>query len=149
MTTATRPPETEAPAAPPERPVASALFTWGAVLVSSLLVAGLYVDLWAHSHGRVDQSFFTPWHAMLYGGYTVAAAYLALATLRGRRRGLPLRRSLPDGYGLSLVGAAIFALAGAGDMAWHMAFGIEMGVDALFSPSHLALAAGGTLIVAG
>ncbi|MGH2720793.1 MAG: hypothetical protein ACRDJO_04210 [Actinomycetota bacterium] len=149
MTTTTTPPHTAPPATAPERPAASAAFTWGVVLVSALLVAGLYVDLWAHSHGRVDQSFFTPWHAMLYGGYTVAAAYLAFATLRSRRRGLPLRWSLPEGYGLSLLGAAIFALAGAGDMAWHMAFGIEMGVDALFSPSHLALATGGTLIVAG
>jgi Tol biopolymer transport system component len=149
VTTTTRPPQTPAPTAAPERPTASPLFTWGVVLVSALLVGGLYVDLWAHSHDKVDQSFFTPWHAMLYGGFTVAAAYLAFAALRGRRRGLPLNRSLPEGYGLSLVGAGIFAVAGVGDMVWHMVFGIEMGVDALFSPTHLALATGGTLIVAG
>src|SRR5690349_306769 len=32
-------------------------------------VGGLYLDGWAHDHGMVDKTFFTPWHAVLYSGY--------------------------------------------------------------------------------
>jgi hypothetical protein len=33
-------------------------------LLSAWLVGGLFPDGWAHAHGRVDQSFFTPWHTV-------------------------------------------------------------------------------------
>ena len=36
-------------------------------LISCAIVFGLYIDGWAHNHGFVDDSFFTPWHAVLYG----------------------------------------------------------------------------------
>jgi hypothetical protein len=41
----------------------------------------------------------------------------------------------------------VFALGGAADLGWHQVFGIEGGVDALVSPSHLILFAGGMLIL--
>lgn len=149
MTIVARPPSAPTATAAQDRPAATALFVWSVVALSALLVGGLYVDLWAHAHGRVDQSFFTPWHGLLYGGYALGAAFLTLVAFRNRRRGLPLRRVLPEGYGLSLAGAALFTVAGVGDMLWHMAFGIELEVDALFSPTHLLLAAGGVLIAGG
>jgi hypothetical protein len=34
-------------------------------------------------------------------------------------------------------------------MAWHLAFGIEVNVDALYSPTHLVLAIGGVLMASG
>jgi WD40 repeat protein len=40
-------------------------------------------------------------------------------------------------------------VAGVGDMIWHSIFGIELEVDALFSPTHLMLFTGGILIVSG
>jgi hypothetical protein len=65
------------------------------------------------------------------------------------RRGLPLRESVPTGYELSLLGAGIFLVGGVADMAWHIVFGIEANVDALFSPTHLILAVGGVLMASG
>ncbi len=47
------------------------------------------------------------------------------------------------------AGAAVFLIGGALDLLWHTLFGIERGVDALLSPTHLLLATGGILIVTG
>src|SRR2546427_9617079 len=127
----------------------SAGFDWTIVALSGVFVSGLFLDGWAHAHGRVDQSFFTPWHAVFYGGYPAVASTLVAALLRHRARGHPWRRALPPGYGLSLLGTLIFAVAGAGDMIWHLLFGIEVGTQALLSPTHLALALGMGLIVSG
>src|SRR5215470_15537635 len=58
-------------------------------------------------------------------------------------------RTLPDGYGLSLLGCILFAIAGVLDMTWHLTFGIERGFQALISPTHLTLMVSGGLIVSG
>jgi TolB protein len=50
---------------------------------------------------------------------------------------------------LSLVGAALFFIAGIIDLGWHEVFGFEVGTDALFSPSHLLLATSGIFMVSG
>ena len=119
-----------------------AWFDWTMVGLCGWFVAGLYVDGWAHHHGKVDDSFFTPWHAMLYSGFGAVTTFLALMFFRGRR-------ALPEGYGLSLLGGAIFLGGGVADMVWHILFGIEESVEALYSPTHLLLALGMTLIVSG
>ncbi len=67
--------------------------------------------------------------------------------MRGGRAGRVGLAAIPRGYGLGLAGAAIFGLGGLCDMLWHLIFGIEQGLDALLSPSHLALVAGATLIL--
>jgi hypothetical protein len=118
-------------------------------ILGAVFAGGLYLDGWAHVHGHVDQSFFTPWHAVLYSGFLVLAAVIAGSARAGLRRGLPLRESVPPGYELSLLGAAIFLGGGVADMAWHLVFGIEANVDALFSPTHLVLAIGGVLMASG
>ncbi|BAS12423.1 conserved hypothetical protein [Arthrobacter sp. Hiyo8] len=41
----------------------------------------------------------------------------------------------------------LFLISGMADFAWHSVFGIEQGLKALFSPSHLGLATGGFLIL--
>jgi hypothetical protein len=113
------------------------------------LLGGLYLDGWAHIHVPALETFFTPWHAVLYSGYAANAAALVVTFCRNRRRGAARSRALPAGYRLSLVGVFIFFFAGVADMLWHVAFGIEDGVEGLISPSHLALALGGGLIVTG
>ncbi|MDP1795187.1 MAG: hypothetical protein Q8K63_13710, partial [Acidimicrobiales bacterium] len=45
------------------------------------------------------------------------------------------------------VGHDVAAFGGAGDAAWHSAYGVERGVDALLSPTHLVLFAGLILIL--
>lgn len=55
--------------------------------------------------------------------------------------------SWPHGYGLAAAGVVIFGLGGGGDMLWHVVFGVEVGIDALLSPTHLVLLAGGALVL--
>jgi Tol biopolymer transport system component len=112
-------------------------------VTSAWLVVGIYLDGWAHNHAKVD-SFFTPWHAVLYSGYAANAAVL-FASVRFERG----RLRAPRGYGLAVLGAVIFGVAGVLDMLWHIAFGVEVNVSALLSPSHLLLATGATLMVLG
>ena len=56
-------------------------------LVSCWFLAGVFLDGWAHTHGLVDRTFFTPWHAVLYSGYFANAIVLTGATVLNRWRG--------------------------------------------------------------
>jgi hypothetical protein len=126
-----------------------AAFDWLMAACGTWLIGGLYLDGWAHIHIPALESFFTPWHAVLYSGYIAGAVTLAVTLRRNRRRGASRWDALPAGYGLSLAGAFIFFFGGLADMVWHSAFGIEIGVEGLISPSHLALALGGGLMITG
>jgi hypothetical protein len=120
-----------------------------AILLASWLVGGVYLDGWAHNHIARLETIFTPWHAVLYSGYASLAVCLVVVAVRNYRRGLPWRLTMPAGYGLSLVGAGIFAVAGVLDLTWHTLFGIERSIEALFSPTHLLLGLGAMLMVTG
>jgi len=122
---------------------------WTMALLGLLFVGGLFLDGWAHNHGKVDQSFFTPWHAFFYGGFLLTGGALVGALLLNRVRGFSLADAIPAGYRTSLLGLFVFAAGGVGDLAWHNAFGIEEDVEALFSPTHLLLGIGIALIVTG
>ena len=112
------------------------------------LAGGLFLDGWAHSHVPELETFFTPWHAVLYSGYAALALTLAPGRLwRGRPEG-PLRTWVPAGYGLGLLGAILFAVGGVVDMTWHTLLGIEVDLEALLSPPHLLLLTAGTLMIA-
>jgi hypothetical protein len=117
--------------------------------LSALFLTGLMVDGWAHFHGRVDDSFFTPWHLVFYSAFALCALALGLKQWRGVADGHTFGRALPKGYGASLAGVVIFGLGGAGDMVWHTLFGIESGTEALLSPSHIALGIGMALVFTG
>jgi hypothetical protein len=131
------------------RPPHSIGLDWAMAILSALFVGGLFLDGWAHTHGRVDQSFFTPWHAVFYAGYAMTASALVASLLRNHARGCPWQLALPVGYGLSGLGALIFGAGGVTDLIWHTIFGIEAGVEALLSPTHLVLALGLGLIASG
>ncbi len=132
-----------------EQPAGSLGFDWMMVALSGGLVGGAYIDAWAHEHGKVDNSFFTPWHGILYSAMLIVALFLAGTLLRNRLRGYSWQRALPVGYGLSLLGVLVFSVGGVGDMIWHMLFGVENDLEALLSPTHLVLALGWVLIVGG
>src|SRR6266851_3134279 len=131
------------------RPPHSIRFDWAMAILSVVVVGGLFLDGWAHTHGRVDQSFFTPWHAVFYAGYAMTASALVASLLSNHARGCPWQLALAVGYGLSGLGALIFAAGGMTDLIWHTLFGIEAGVEALLSPTHLVLALGLGLIASG
>jgi len=131
------------------RPIDGIQFDRLVMLASIWYVGGLFLDGWAHNHGMVDQSFFTPWHAILYSGYAVTAAVILGAVIRNLLAGHAGLEAIPAGYELSLLGIAIFAVGGVGDLIWHTLFGIEMDIAALLSPTHLILAIGLALIITG
>lgn len=141
---------TSAPSRVKGYPVGSVRFDAIFVLLSAWLLGGLAIDGWAHTHGQVDTSFFTPWHAVFYSGFMAVGLFLFVNQWRNLSKGYPLRRALPAGYELSLVGAAVFAVGGVGDMIWHTLFGIERALaETLLSPTHLLLAIGMALIMSG
>ncbi len=130
-------------------PPASLRFDWISAGLSVLLMVGLNVDIWAHNHDKVDNTFFTPWHAVMYGAFFIFGLYLTLSAMRNITRGYGLMTSLPRGYMLSLLGTFIFAFGGVGDMIWHTVFGIEQNTEALLSPTHLLLGTGFFLLFSG
>jgi hypothetical protein len=97
----------------------------------------------------VDDTFFTPWHLMFYGAFGILALFLGINQINNVNRGHRFSKALPKGYLQSLIGVAVFALSGAGDMVWHTLFGIEGGTEALMSPSHIGLAVGMILVFSG
>lgn len=109
----------------------AALGTW--------LVLGVFLDGWAHLNRAALETFFTPWHAVLYSG---AALSFGTVLLVARRHG-----GVPAGYAGAALGAPLFLAAGAGDFGWHTVFGLEVGLDALLSPTHLVLLASGLLLL--
>jgi len=113
-------------------PEVSLRFEWLVVLSSLWLFAGLYLDGWAHNNipDQID-SFFTPWHAVLYSGYAVSAAILGVIYILNIRRGYGWLQALPPAYMTALLGAVIFAVAGNLDFIWHWLFGFEEDVEAL------------------
>ena len=113
-----------------------------AALFGLWMVIGLFLDGWAHDNQK-PESFFTPWHGVLYSGFTASAAFALHRALRGRGPGRNWRETLPRGHGLSLAALAVFAVGAAGDLVWHEVLGIEVGVEALLSPTHLLLMASG------
>src|SRR3712207_6020378 len=80
----------------------SVVFDWVMVILGSLFLAGLHIDGWAHNHGKVDQSFFTPWHAIFYSGFLLLAGALGGVIARNRLYGYSWARSTPHGYEYAL-----------------------------------------------
>src|SRR5713101_8782213 len=71
-------------------------------------LGGLFLDGWAHNHGLVDKTFFTPWHAVLYSGYFANAVLLVGTVVINHLRGYRWQQAIPSGYELSLFGVPLF-----------------------------------------
>lgn len=112
------------------------------LVFSTWTITGLFLDGWAHNQGK-PETFFTPWHGLLYSGFVAGMAWTALEVVRQRRAGLAV--TPPDR--LTTGAGILFAASGVGDMLWHLAFGIEEDVEALLSPTHLLLMLAGMLLV--
>ena len=119
--------------------VTCALGTW--------MLAGLYLDGWAHRNLDLQDSITTPWHAVFYSGYIAFAAWIAWMVLRRLRQGVPAAQAAPAGYGVGLLGIGIFMAGGLGDQVWHLTMGVEQDINAFQSPTHWLLAIGMFLMV--
>ncbi|MFN2506495.1 MAG: hypothetical protein ABR540_20165 [Acidimicrobiales bacterium] len=118
------------------------------VAFGAWMIVGLFLDGWAHNNEK-PETLLTPWHGVFYSGFIVTAGYSLLLLRRRLRPGSSWRERVPPGLGLVLVGLGLFGVGGAGDQVWHGLFGIEVDVEALLSPTHLLLFAGGMLILTG
>ena len=130
-------------------PVATRRFDLLALALATWVIIGIFVDVNAHNHGQVDNTFFTPWHFLLYSGVLANGVMLGMVQFRNIGQGYAFSKSLPKGYLLSFVGVLIFALGGGFDFFWHDTFGFEADLEALLSPAHLILATGATLFLTG
>jgi hypothetical protein len=119
------------------------------MLLSFWYVGGLFIDGWAHNHGRTDDSFFTIWHAVFYSGFGVLALFYTGTLFRNVQAGKRWQDALPKGHHLALFGIAVFGFGGVFDMLWHTVFGVEEDIEALLSPSHLTLVVGMVLVLSG
>ncbi len=108
-------------------------------LLATWLIAGLFVDGWAHRNLDGIETFFTPWHALFYSGFVAVAGWMVYLVRR--------HSGVPVGYGPGIIGVGVFALGAVGDLIWHTIFGIETSLDALLSPTHLVLLTGILLIL--
>ena len=107
-------------------------------------IIGLFLDGWAHSHQKPD-SFFTPWHAVLYTGFASAGAWSLWAVWRRRTPARSLLETAPPGHLATLAGFVVFGAGAVGDLVWHELLGVEVSTEALLSPTHLLLLLGGTI----
>jgi hypothetical protein len=112
------------------------------------MISGLFLDGWAHRHQK-PESFFSPWHGILYSGFLASALWMLRIIRMHRIPGTSLRDSLPVGYGLRTIGVGLFGIGAGFDFLWHQLFGIEVNIEALLSPSHLTLVSGGLLMAGG
>ena len=147
---------TTQPAATPASPRLLPRLRWQATARHHLLtlffgfwlMTGLFLDGWAHTHlGDTLETFFTPWHAVFYSGFLATALWVFSLGRQGHLQGRRGLSAFPDGYELGAIGVGVFALGGLGDLTWHTLFGIEVGIDALLSPTHLLLFLGAELLV--
>ena len=118
------------------------------VIVLSLglwCLTGLLIDAFAHISGTVDDTFFTPWHAVWYSGATAYGAYIFYALLPEEGMSHLIRHPFEALKGLEpqhkpgVYGIIIFGISGFGDMIWHETLGVESSLDILLSPTHIGL----------
>ncbi len=131
------------------KPTPSLRFDALVAVMGAWFLGGVYLDGWAHQHVPDLETFFTPWHAVLYSGFLAMAVVIVARGAQNYLRGYSLANVMPAGYGLSLAGIALFMTGAVGDLIWHTLFGIEANVEALLSPTHLLLALGSILASTG
>jgi hypothetical protein len=107
------------------------------------MICGLFLDGWAHEADR-PETFFSPWHGILYSGFVAAVVWFAWDGWRH-----PRDKDAASGPAdrVVTIGLIVFIVGAIGDGLWHEIFGIEVDLEALVSPSHLALFIGGFLMV--
>ena len=108
-------------------------------------LAGLLIDAFAHIAGNVDDTFFTPWHAVWYSGAAAYGAYIFYAILpvggiqQLIREPFSTLKGVEFQHRAGVYGIIIFAVSGFGDLIWHETLGVEENTDILLSPTHIGL----------
>lgn len=133
------------------RPADVADGRWWLLGAAAWLVAGLQLDAWAHATIPELETFWTPWHAVLYSGIAACGGVLAWLV----HRQLPPRPTvgallaLPPALRVAVAGMALLLVGGGIDTLWHNLFGIEQELEIFVSPSHVLIILGMVLVAAG
>jgi len=130
------------------RPPADSALDWLMTLAAVWTMSGLFIDGHHHLFESVE-SFFNPWHVLMYSGGVFAIVVLLWTIWKNRRLGFPFWNAVPEGYQQSIVGVAFIIIGGAADLIWHAFFGFEHQLDLLVSPPHLVLLAALFFLVTG
>ena len=124
---------------------------WTLVIASAWLVIGLQLDAYAHATTPELETFWTPWHGVLYSGIA-ASGFTLLWIMRSRLPSLPTYQSvlaLPNALRIPLAGMASLLVGGGMDTLWHNVFGIERDMEIFVSPSHEFIILGMVLVAMG
>lgn len=124
------------------------VFDWVAIILGLWMIGGAHLDAWIHHQFRI-KTFFTPWHVLSYSGYMAWTVFLLGTFIRNWSRGASWRKAMPAGYGLCLIGTAIFIAGALGDVFRHTLFDIEFGIETLFTPTHFLMMLGSILMITG
>ncbi len=116
---------------------------WGFFAASVVMIVGLQLDAFKHATDPDLETFFTPWHAIMYAGMALCGGTIAWFIRRNLKLGAPNAfAAIPSGFHGAVAGMAILMVSGGIDTAWHTTFGIEKGLEILVSPSHLGIISG-------
>ena len=131
-------------------PALTPAFTWAALALGVWVLLGAVVDINAHNHDAVDDTFFTPWHLLMYSGMAANGLFYVIHAVsqRGPRpqpdEGLAQGNTCsPSPACCSSASAASSTSSGTNSSAF------ESGIDALVSPSHLVLVLSAILFMSG
>ncbi|BCY12827.1 hypothetical protein [Actinoplanes sp. L3-i22] len=124
---------------------------WVLLVASAWLVIGLQLDAYAHATTPELETFWTPWHGVLYSGIA-ASGFTLLWIMRSRLPAIPTYQSLislPNALRIPLLGMASLLVGGGVDTLWHNIFGIEKNLEIFVSPSHELIILGMVLVAMG
>ena len=119
---------------------------WGFVVLAAALVGAGYYEAWLTRNSHPTPGWA---NVPLQAAWLAVALYLVVAGLLAWRRDGRLQSLVPDGYGLSAAGCAIFLAGIVTNGWWAVAFGPGFGVPAIFRFPNLLEIAGAGLIVVG
>ncbi|MDI6097452.1 hypothetical protein QLQ12_02415 [Actinoplanes sp. NEAU-A12] len=124
---------------------------WILLVASAWLVIGLQLDAYAHATTPELETFWTPWHGVLYSGIA-ASGFTLLWVMRSRLPGIPTYQSvlaLPNALRIPLIGMAFLLVGGGVDTLWHNIWGIEQDMEIFVSPSHEFIILGMAMVAMG
>jgi Tol biopolymer transport system component len=118
-----------------------------------VLVYGVFLGVWADSHGEYQGNLVSTWYLPAFLGYFASViALLAVGSRHAARRaarGDRTRHLAPPGYEPALAGAALIVVMLLVDLVWQAIFGAEVDVERNLSPPRVLLALGVMLLAAG
>ncbi len=123
----------------------SLTFDWIFSGLAILLVTAGYFDAW------INRRLPVPWeNALVHAAWLLITLCLAVTGTIRWLRTKRLERVIPQGYLVSVIGCAVFAVGILSAGWWSLLFGPEVpGIPAIFRPPNVIEIAGGGLIVTG